>query len=267
MKTIAALIIATSLISTPGLGQSAIVPIVELHNRGLLGGVENGKWVAPTKFSSKLKAESEFVLVGYRGVEEGGVTLGKKGEKEDVCDDFTRYEFELKQDNGVAIGSGAKWNPVPRMPKTIDKNNATYKTAVASFLKRKGIARPNVKITEAFRIDLEGDGAEEVVIAATYYKGGLTSDAKVGDYSFILLRKAVGKVVTDHMLTGDFVLKNVEFGAPNEYHVSAIADLNGDGKMEIVYYSNYYEGDSAGAFEMRNGKPVVIKEFEIGCGV
>ena len=244
-----------------------IVPIVELHNRGLLGGVQDGKWIAPTKFSSKLKAESEFVLVGFKGVEEGGVSLAKKGEVEDVCQDFVRFEFELKQDTGVGIGTAAKWNPVPRMPKPIDKNNATYKTAVANFLKKKGIARPNVKITEAFRIDLEGDGTEEVVIAATYYKGGLTSAAKVGDYSVILLRKAVGKTVTDHMLKGDFVRKNVEFGAPNEYHISAIADLNGDGKMEIVYYGFYYEGDSSGAFEMRNGKPVNIKEFEVGCGV
>lgn len=267
MKTLMASITVTFLISVTILGQTAVVPVVELHNRGLLGGVQNGKWVAPTKFSSKLKAESEFVLVGSKGVEEGGVTLGKKGEKEDVCQDFTRYEFELKQENGIAIGSGAKWNPVPRMPKAIDKNNATYKTAVANFLKKKGIAQPNVRITEAFRIDLEGDGTEEVVIAATYYKGGLTSDAKVGDYSVILLRKAVGKTVTDHLLMGDFVLKNVEFGAPNEYHISAIADLNGDGKMEVVYYGNYYEGDSAGAYEMRNGKPVMIKEFEIGCGV
>ena len=153
------------------------------------------------------------------------------------------------------------------MPKPIDKSNATYKTAVANFLKKKGIARPNVKITDAFRIDLEGDGTEEVVIAATYYKGGLTSDAKVGNYSVIMLRKAVGKTVTDHLLVGDFILKNVEFGAPNEYHISAIADLNGDGKMEVVYYGNYYEGDSAGAYEMRNGRPMMIKEFEIGCGV
>ena len=247
--------------------QAALVPIVELHFRGLLGGVQNGKWVKPTAVSPKLKAETEFVLVGRNGVEEGGVSLAKKGEVEDVCQDFTRFEFELKQEYGVAIGTTAKWNPAPRIPKPIDRSNASYKTVVSNFLKKKGISRTTIKITEAFRVDLEGDGTEEVVIAATFYKGGLTSDAKVGDYSMILLRKVVGKTVTDHLLTGDFILKNVEFGAPNEYHISTIADLNGDGKMEIVFYGSYYEGDFAGAFEMRNGKPTMIKEFEIGCGV
>ena len=248
-------------------GQSPIVPIVELKFRGLLGGVQNGKWVAPTRFRDRLKAQTEFILVGKNGVEEGGVTLGKKGEQEDVCQDFTRFEFELQQDHGVAIGSNAKWNPVPRMPKTIDLNNSTYKTVVASFLKKKGIAKTTIKLTEAFRVDLEGDGIEEVVLAANYYKRGLDASAAVGDYSLVIVRKAVGKVVTDHLLQGDFILKKVDFGAPTENHISAIADLNGDGKMEVVLYGFYYEGDFASAFEMRGGKPAMIKEFEIGCGV
>jgi hypothetical protein len=247
--------------------QSAIVPIVELKNRGLLGGVQNGKWIAPTKVAPGMSGDIEFVLVGRNGVEEGGVSLAKKGEVEDVCQDFTRMQFELEQDHGVGIGTAAKWNPVPRLPKAIDPNGATYKAVVTNFLRKKGIAKPVIAIKEAFRVDLEGDGVEEVVLSATYYKKGLSSDAAVGDYSFVIVRKAVGKVVTDHLLTGDFILKKVDFGAPTENHISAIADLNGDGKMEIVLNGFYYEGDFASAFEMKNGKPVKIKEFEIGCGV
>ena len=267
MKRIPLFVFVVVICVATALGQSAIVPIVELKHGGLLGGVQNGKWVAPTKVAPKLDAETEFVLVGWRGVEEGGVTLGKKGEKEDVCPDFTRMELELKQEEGVAIGSSAKWNLVPRIPQAIDVGNATYKTVVTNFLRKKGISRPIVKIREAFRVDLEGDGVEEVVLSATYYKKGLSSDAAVGDYSFVIVRKAVGKVVTDHLLQGEFVLKRVDFGAPNEYHISAIADLNGDGKMEIVVNGAYYEGESAGAYEMKSGRPVMIKEFEIGCGV
>jgi hypothetical protein len=214
-----------------------------------------------------MKPETEFVLVGWNGVEEGGVTLGKKGELEDVCQDYTRMELELKQEHGIAIGSAARWNPVPRVPKTIDPNNPTYRTVVRNFLRRKGIARPVVQIKEAFRVDLEGDGVEEVVLSATHYRNGLSSSASTGDYSFVIVRKAVGKVVTDHMLVGDFILKKVDFGAPTENHVSAIADLNGDGKMEIVLYGFYYEGEFASAYEMRNGRPVKIREFEIACGV
>ena len=249
------------------IGQSAVVPIVELKFRGLMGGVQNGRWIAPTKVAPKLGSETEFLLVGRNGVEEGGVSLAKKGEQEDVCQDFTRYEFELEQDHGVGIGTTAKWNPMPRMPKAIALDNTAYQTVVKNFLVRKGIARPVVRIKEAFRIDLEGDGTEEVVLSATYYKNGLSSGAAVGDYSFVIVRKAVGKVVTDHLLEGEFIRRKVDFGAPTENHISAIADLNGDGKMEIVLYGFYYEGEFAGAYEMKNGRPVKIKEFEIGCGV
>ncbi len=247
--------------------QNVVVPIVEIKLGGLMGGVQNGRWIAPSSVAGKMTAETEFILIGPNGVEEGGVTLGTKASQEDVCPDFTRMEFELKADSGVALGSSAKWNPMPRMPKTIDPTSPIYRAVAASFLKRKGIARPVVNIKEAFRIDLEGDGVDEVVLSATYYKNGLSSAAQPGDYSFVIVRKVTGKTVTDHLLEGEFILRRINFGAPTENHISAIADLNGDGKMEIVLYGFYYEGDFAGAFEMKNGRPVKIKEFAIACGV
>lgn len=247
--------------------QTSVVPIVELRFRGLLGGVQNGKWLTPAQTSAVMKEETEFILVGWYGVQEGGVTLGKKSEKEDVCDDFQRMEFELKQDFGVAVGTDSKWNPMPRVPVKIDSNQMTYKNVVSSFLKKKGIAMPVVKITQAFRIDLEGDGIDEVLIAAMHYKKGLSSSAAAGDYSFVILRKAVSGKVVDHLLAGDFITKPIDFGAPTQNEISAIADLNGDGKMEIVLFGYYYEGDFASAYEIRNGRPVEIREFRIACGV
>ena len=247
--------------------QSSIVPIVEMKFGGLLGGVQNGKWLAPDKVRSKIKTETEFFIIGPNGVEEGGISFGKKGEEEDVCSDFQRMELDLKMDNGVAVGTDAKWNFTPRLPKEVGLNNQTYKTVVANFLRKKGIAKPVVKLAQALRIDLEGDGIDEILIAATYYKDGISFSAAAGDYSFVILRKVVGKKVVDHLLVGDFVTRPIKFGAPTENHISAIADLNGDGKMEIVLYGFYYEGNFASAFEMKAGKPVEIKEFRIACGV
>ena len=267
MKNTLLVVLVSSLLLPSVQGQSSVVPVAELKISGLMGGVQNGRWVAPANVTPKLKPETEFVLVGFNGIEEGGVTLGKKAEQEDVCQDFTRFDFELEQEYGVALGSAAKWNPVPRKLKVIDPSNATYVKLVTNFLRRKGIARPIVRIKEAFRIDLEGDGVEEAVISATYYKNSTTPSAVPGDYSFMMVRATKGKVVTEHLLDGEFYLKNMKFGAPNEHHISAIADLNGDGKMEIVVTGFYYEGGFSGAYEMKNGKPVRIKEFDIACGV
>lgn len=247
--------------------QKTAVPIVELGVSGLLGGVQNGKWLTPAQMSKKMKERTEFVLVGIKGAEEGGVTFAKKAETEDVCQDFVRMEFELEQKDGIAMGSAAKWNFTPRIPQDISLNNPTYKNAMSAFLKTKGLTNPKVTLTQAYRIDLEGDGVDEVLLVSTNYKGGLDSSPDAGDHSTIVMRKKVGAKVVNFMLEGEFVKKNVEFGAPSEHKIAAIADLNGDGKMEIVTTGMYYEGEFAGAVEMKNGKPAPIKEFGIGCGV
>jgi hypothetical protein len=235
---------------------------------GLMGGSENGKWLTPEQIFAKMSFKTEFVLASLKGVEEGGVSWGtKEPRSEDICQDFLALKFDLESDTGIAVGSAAKWNIVPRIPQEIALDNATYKKIVADFLKTKGILRPLVKITQAYRVDLEGDGTDEVLIAATNYKNGLSSSASVGDYSAIILRKTVGKTVMTYQIEGEYVKKKIEFGAPSEFSLSAIADLNGDGKMEIVTYGAYYEGEFAGVREMRAGKPVNVKELSVGCGV
>ncbi len=245
------------------LSQKQIVPLVEMKLSGLVGGVQNGKWLTAKQTAPKLKAANEFILVGWKGVEKGGTTVGKRGEIEDVCDDFYRMKFVLTRDSGVAIGEHAKWNPMPRVPKAI--NSAAYKKIVADVLKTKGIAKTTVKIEQAYSVDLEGDGRDEVVLVSTFYKKGLDSSPNVGDYSFVLLRKIVGKTVQNIVVAGDFIKRNIDFGAPNQYMLSSIADLNGDGKMEIIIYGEYYEGSWAEIYEIKENKPT--KVLETGCGV
>jgi hypothetical protein len=247
--------------------QNKAIPIAEMGISGLMGGVEKGRWITPAQMAAKMKEQTEFVLVGWKGVEEGGVSRGKKMETEDVCQDFVRLEFDLEAKLGAALGSDAKWSPVPRLPQEIALTNEVYKKAIADYLKTRGIVKTVIKLTQAYRVDLEGDGTDEVLLAATYYKGGLDSSPARGDYSVILLRKAVGKTVVNYLIAGDFITKSSDFSAPSEYKLSAIADLNGDGKMEIVTYGGYYEGEFAGVHEMKGGKPVAVKELEIGCGV
>ncbi|HUR98569.1 MAG TPA: hypothetical protein VMZ26_10940 [Pyrinomonadaceae bacterium] len=122
--------------------QTGIVPIVELTHRGLMGGVQNGKWIAPTRVAPRMRSETEFVIVGWNGVEEGGVAMGRTGEKEDVCLDFTRMTLELEQDHGIAIGSAAKWNPVPRTPKRSTRTAPRTKQWLPIFSGRKGLRNP-----------------------------------------------------------------------------------------------------------------------------
>ena len=247
--------------------QTKIIPLADMRYSALLGGAdENGKWVKPEKVIPALKTQTEFIIAGFKGVEEGGVTSGKKAEPSDVCgDEYQSFEFDLESDTGVAIGSNAKWNPVPRLPKEISVTSREYQTIVSAFLKANKITKSPVKITQGFRVDLDGDGADEVVLSATYYKKGDLENQTIGDYSFVLLRKIVNKKVRNILVWGEFISKNEDLPPPNTYQITGIADLNGDGKMEIVAVSAYYEGASQTVFEIQGNKAVAV--LEVGCGL
>jgi hypothetical protein len=239
--------------------QTRIVPIVDMKIKGLLGGVENGKYVDAKMTAEKLKGKENYTLYDIKGVNEGEFTIGKPEKGEDVCTDFYSVEASEAIVSGIALGDGFKWNPMPRVPKSVDLNGAVYKKAVADVLRSKGIAKTTIKLTQAVRVDLDGDGQEEVLITATRYSNGIDAlDAKVGDYSFVMLRKIVA---------GEFIKNETDYGIPSSFEISAIADLNGDGKMEIILYGEYYEGHSAWAVEMKGNKPTGIEILSIGCGV
>jgi uncharacterized protein (DUF2141 family) len=256
------------ILSLSASAQTRIVPIVDMKIKGLLGGVLNGKFVNAKTTAAKLKGDENYTLFGIEGVNEGEFTVGKPTVGDDVCTDFYSIDASEEAAAGVALGDGFKWNPMPRAVKSIDLNDAGYKKIVTGVLATKRITKTTTKLTQAVRVDLDGDGQEEVLIAATKYASGdVSASAKVGDYSFILLRKIVAGKVQNTIVAGDFITKKIDFGAPSEYQISAIADLNGDGKMEIILYSMYYEGSSSGVYEMKGNKAVEVAALSVGCGV
>ncbi len=77
------------------------------------------------------------------------------------------------------------------------------------------------------------------------------------------MRKIVKGKAQNILIEGDFFTKRGEYDPPNEREIAAIADLNGDGKMEIVLHSFYYEGSWNQVFEMKGGK--LTKVLEVSC--
>ncbi|MBX7054219.1 MAG: hypothetical protein K1X36_04615 [Pyrinomonadaceae bacterium] len=249
------------------LAQSTIIPIVELRGGGLLGGVRNQKWIEPSIVFESLNVDSKVKLIGFGGLEPSSSIGLKRGPVEDVCQDFYRMELDLEPRDGVAIGAAAGWNPVPRIPKELSPKSAALRNAAAALLRTKGILRSKVIVTGAYSVDLDGNGKIETILSATYSKRGFNEGSSVGDYSFVMIQSSVGGKVSNRLVDGEFIRHSSEFGAPNQYEVQAIADLNGDGRMEIVVYSQYYEGAGTAAFEVEGGHPKHIKALTIGCGV
>ena len=241
---------------------------VELPYGYVIGGHVAGKWQTSEQAGKAIKPRTAFRLFNLKG-EAGKLTISKAAPDADVCPDVWIAKIDRETD-AHSIAIAASWNPMPRPLKSADTKQETYVKAVGDMLISKGIGKPVVKITQHLRADLDGDGEEEVVLAATHYpksEDGLSApmSASAGNYSFVALRRVVaGKVVTQ-ILDGEFYPKSTESSAPNVHSIGGLLDLDGDGKMEIILHSAYYEGGATTVWRL--GGKQATKVLEIECGV
>ena len=137
----------------------------------------------------------------------GEAKAGKPTKPEGLpCEETLAVSLSPKPENGV-IAIAAAWNALPRKPKVIDPTQKAYVDAVRDFLKTKGIEQPKVKIDSILRVDLDGDGEEEVLISAANYFGKadrVPMRSPAGSYSMVLLRRVVAGKVETQLVDGEF---------------------------------------------------------------
>jgi hypothetical protein len=250
--------------------QETVVPILDFKVGGLIGGVLNGKYIDAKQTAEKINDKTGYMVYDFSGIKPNSRIFPlTKSKEEDICPDFIGVRSQDEKPFNLAVGAKARWKVMPRIPQNLNKTGAVYKKVVADFLKTKGFAKPLIKIEQAFRIDLEGDGQDEVILTATRALpyNSKKEGAIYDEYSFILLRKTVGGKVKNILLAGEFYPKNEFEYDGNTFEISSLADLNGDGKLEIVVYSRYYEGHALNVFEMKAGSPSVIETLGAGCGI
>ncbi len=246
-----------------------VVPILDLKANGLLGGVKDGKFVTAEAAFKELEKNQKYGIYSLeigRLPDDLQLTIDAPDGR-GPCEDFYSVSDEPENSSGIAVGTNANWDILPNALRKMSLTDKTYLNIVSGILKSKGLPLGKARIEQAFRVDLEGDGVDEVVLTASSYKGNIQPSAKAGDYSFVLVRKIVAGKVRNIVLAEEYVKKNIKFGAPSHWEVSAIADLNGDQQMEIILYSEYYEGSGAAGYQIKAGKAVAIKELQTFCGV
>jgi hypothetical protein len=242
-------------------------PAVDAGNGCLLGGVVKGKWMEDAAIAPLLNGGERYRLYTLKGLA-GEVVGTKPKEGETPCNGAQEVKLSPDASEGFAV-KGA-WNAMPRVPQILSVNDPVYRQVVGSVLRKHGLARSKVNITQVLKVDLDGDGVDEVLISASYLAGGLNrSDGpmavrvKRGDYSFVVLRKVVGGKVRDIELSGEYYPRKSAATAI-QYAVNGILDLNGDGKMEVVLSVDYYEGSSSTVFRIQGTR--VDNVFGCGCG-
>jgi hypothetical protein len=248
--------------------------IVEVETGYFFGAVSGGKWLKAEESAKSAKANTNYQIYSLTS-KVGDAKGGKpKPAEEEACSDVLTVSFSPKPEQGV-IALAASWNALPRKVQILDATQDVYVDAVRDFLETKGIDNPKVKIESSLRVDLDGDGEEEVLISATNYfqkDEGPPMRSPAGSYSMVLLRRVVAGKVEAQLVEGEFYPKayqngtddDASFNAPNAYKVIAVLDLDGDGKMEVVVASQYYEG---GATTIYRCDPKKIKALlSVSCG-
>ena len=248
--------------------KEGVHPIVDAQSGYLLGGSKDGKWIKDKETAKNLNGEETYRVQGKLAA--AGKTSGSNTRTNQAPCDETFWVTLKKNFNGV-VGVGGDWNPMPRKPRPQNLDQKIYRNEVARILKANKIRKPKIVITQLWRVDLDGDKVDEVLLSATNYKSTekpmpyyISSNATAGDYSLVLLRKIVKGKVQTIPLAEEIYSQNKEFSAPSVHRIAGVYDLNGDGKMEILLNSRYYEGDWMSVLEVKGAQ---VKEvLAAGCG-
>ncbi len=265
---ISALLLAALLImaaATRTAQDAAVTPIV---NQGwLLGGSSHGKWLSTLDTAKALKGGETYQLCTvtcFLGQARG--SKAKQSPAEGVMPEFSVTFKPAPRGQEPVVAVGGTWNAMPRKPRLLTENLQPYEEAAAEILKSKGIAAPQVKLTQVIEVDLDGDGVKEVLVCARRFTMGHLSDVlSDGDYSMLFLQKRAGEKVGNILIEGQFqTVSRPEPGLALIWRVVGLVDADGDGVMEIMANYTYYEGGGARLYQLKGDQVELVLGLDWG---
>jgi len=247
----------------PAAGAQAIHPVLDVKGGYLLGARVNGSWRDGQSVAPQVRAGRRYRVFGPAA--ELGASTGARAESLDVpCPETFGVRLSPERRAGEIAVDGA-WNVVPRRVARLSQAAADgYRDAVRQILVRHGIRTPVPRVTGAVRVDLDGDGTEEVIVSAHRKTGDGSFTVGSGDYSVLFVRKLANGAVRTMMLEEEYHPRARSETTPNEFTIVGAYDLDGDGASEVVTRSRYYEGGSTTIHRIRS--LAAQKLVSAGCG-
>lgn len=250
---------------------------VVVTSSGVLGWWDGDRWTAGSVGPASavpLSGGEEFAVVVAGEPTPTRARGGRPQDPEEFCSS-AQLELDppLQVHSGTGLGAApvavhGVADPLPRPVTVLPDPDATYHDWLVDELAERGIDDPDVEVVQALRVDLEGDGVDEVLLVAERLARPEGVLAEPGDYSAVFLRR----VEDDRPVVDTLHLEVNEStpDVPSPYllvaRVDAVADLDGDGAMEVVLGQHYYEGSASTV--LHRGPDGRLQELlTAGCGV
>lgn len=257
--------LAETTTTSPGLeGSWADEPLI-VSGFGALGWWDGSSWIMAEEAGALPVVGGEDYQVARIGLQ--AITTG--GPQTLVCEPLDNIGVVVDNDEllgewpgpyGVAIS--APWDLQPHLFESVT-DDGTYAGFASALLATRGLSVASPVIKQLFRTDLDGDGVNEVIVIAEDVNPSMLMDE--GDYSIAFLRKVVDGEVQTAVLGATVVTDaDSQFGAA--FTLGAVADLSGDGKMEIVLDSAYFEGLGIEVIEYVDDDLGPLTQLQVGCG-
>jgi len=174
---------------------------------------------------------------------------------------------EVPEEVRDLLGVASDVEPWPRPVETVAAAEA-HRDAVRSWLRDEGLQDPEVVVQRVVQVDVDGDGTPEELIEASRITEPSLLDEPVGDYAVVLLRRPADGA--SELVRGD-VVSQAEAEAESfpgfleTAELLAVADVDGDTRLEVAVATAYYEGRGVALFtwSLQGGLTEVLAA---GCG-
>ena len=144
---------------------------------------------------------------------------------------------------------------------------AGHVDVVSEFFSSRGFEVEEPRIVQAISADLFADGTPDSVLVAESIGDPVSLLPTVGDYSVVMILPDGDLEASPLLLGSEVVVRDPESGEiPYTLRVPAIADLNGDGTLEVAVASAYYEGQGINVFAQVEGIRGLDPVLGAGCG-
>jgi DNA-directed RNA polymerase specialized sigma24 family protein len=230
-------------------------PIVSAE--GILGTWSSSEWV-PWQSGDVPPVGDEFRIV--RLDEPITTAVGEAGAGCAVTDEYGGVDVGLEYGSqpfaSRSIAVAGVVDPRPRPVEVLDASAAVYRESAAAVVAGLGISDPAPQVVQAVRSDLDGDGVAEDVVVAERVHDPTRLVGSADDYAVVFLRQGAGGDVETSVIASS-IASSIDDPLPGRapvidlYRLSALADLNGDGRMEIVLNGGWYEGSWTAVHELR----------------